>query len=38
MGGISMGNPIQREAIELFSKNIKERLSSNIKMYDSLAQ
>lgn len=26
-----MGNPIQREAIELFSKNIKERLSPNIK-------
>ncbi|KJS50332.1 nucleotidyltransferase domain-containing protein [Desulfosporosinus sp. BICA1-9] len=26
-----MGNPIQREAIELFGKNIKESLSSNIK-------
>ncbi|MHB8073141.1 nucleotidyltransferase family protein [Desulfosporosinus fructosivorans] len=26
-----MGNPIQREAIELFSKSIKEKLSANIK-------
>ena len=26
-----MGNPIQREAIELFSKNVKDRLSPNIK-------
>jgi len=26
-----MDNSIQREAIELFSKNIKEKLSSNIK-------
>src|SRR5665648_455239 len=31
MGGISMDNSIQREAIELFSKNIKEKLSFNIK-------